>query len=100
MPVDHVHHRASGTQFIGLEGQRLERLLRVVEADGRAVDDDVGRFGASRRRRTRRRAPAARSGVRFQIATSRPGALQRPGGGPPGAIVNFDTRSLCYFQLK
>ena len=61
------------------QGQILERRGRVVQADRRAVDEQVGRRRRRRprRRRGRRRAPRRALGVRFQTATSAPGVAQR-----------------------
>src|ERR671922_278391 len=51
-PVHHVNDQASGIQFIGGQGECLERGVGVVEADGCAVDHDVGRLRSLDRARS------------------------------------------------
>ena len=88
-PVDEVHHgRVSRRSVIGGQRQVLER-----GCDARAGPTAVQLTSRSaacaaprrRGRRARRPARAARSGVRFQTATSAPGLAQRPDDGARAA---------------
>ena len=69
-PVDEVHYGRVLDQPIGVQRQILEWAGRSVEPHARAIDQYV-RCDRRRRRRAHR-GPRARSGVRFQIATSAP----------------------------
>ena len=84
-PVDHVHDAGfRHPSYRPRSAGALNGASPGAEADGGAVDDDLGAPGPLHRRgrRGRRRAARPARGVRFQTATSAPARAQRPGRGP------------------
>ena len=92
-PVHHVDYQASGTQFIGPDRKCLERDPRVVEADGCAVDHDVGHLREPRRRARRaarrapRRVPASGSRSPPQPPRRPSAPTRRPAPAPPAPRI-------------
>ena len=71
--VHEINHAFVTRHVIGIEGQRLEPVLRRIETDRGAVDEQIGGIGAGRPgcRRARRTLRARARRVRFQTRTSR-----------------------------
>src|SRR3954453_772716 len=93
VPVDQVHHARVFPQVIGLYRDLLERLRGVVQADGRAVHEHVGRPWTLDRRNAeiRREAPGA-LGAPVPHEALRSHVAQRVRGGARAAARAEDER--------